>query len=87
MSTGKRATCDYFSIIYTDKVSGYAIVVSKKIAKKAVTRHRIKRRVRSVLRNSKIAGRGCIIFARPGADKITFQDLNLEIQELLARVR
>ncbi len=83
---GVRATIKHFSIIYSNDYSGHAIIVSKKVAKKAITRHRIKRRVRAILRNIDVSG-GCIIFARTGADILDYKNMDSEIKELITRVK
>ncbi len=86
MSQGVRANIKHFSIVYKKDLSGHAVVVSKKVAKKAVIRHRIKRRVRAVLREICVS-EGCIIFARTGADVLDYKKIYSEIQELITHVK
>jgi len=86
MEHGVRATTKHFSVVYSKNNSGYAVVVSKKVAQKTVARHRIKRRVRSIIKSVNLT-EGCIIFARPGVHKLTYNDMDSEIKELISRVK
>lgn len=65
---------------------GFACVVSKKVARKAVDRNRIKRRVRAIMREVTLSGPlVVIVYAKPGASHATMQDLREDIMALLGR--
>ncbi|ERN42388.1 ribonuclease P protein component [Rubidibacter lacunae KORDI 51-2] len=69
--------------------SRVGIVVSKKVSKHAVTRNRIKRRLRSVWKHlsPRIAtGWRVVVSARSGAVECEYEDLLRELEELLKRV-
>ena len=54
-SQGKRVHSDYFSLTHLSNNRGgqrYAVIVSKKIAKSAVVRNRIRRRIYEILRQN-----------------------------------
>lgn len=68
-------------------VSGVAVVVPKKAAKKAVSRHLVKRRLRSLLAPYAAPGRVLVFFTKSGADSLPFPTLSAEAGELLSRVR
>jgi ribonuclease P protein component len=61
------------------------ISVSKKVAKKAVTRNLIKRRVRAVVKPllPKLPPKAYLLVARPGAEEIRGAALKEELAELL----
>jgi ribonuclease P protein component len=94
--TAKRAASPHFSAVISAAGSGIAVVVPKKVSKTAVGRHLLKRRVRAVLRPwflhtlsampSDTVARAVIVFARAGADSLTFPELSAELTELLRRV-
>lgn len=74
----------HFSLSYgaLPNEAGIGIVVPKKIVKSAVSRHRLKRRVREALRL--LAKRSAlpstvIVFARAGADSLTSAQANDEL--------
>jgi ribonuclease P protein component len=65
---------------------GGAIVISKGVAKKAVTRNLIKRRIRAAMRAllPKKEIQNYTIFVNPGSAKLTYQDFK---NELAAKLR
>lgn len=69
---------------------GFAVLVSKKVAKSAVDRNRIRRRVYSLLRdvlpNIKIVSKN-IISAKSGAKDLTFERQKEEIVGLFKKAR
>jgi ribonuclease P protein component len=81
----RRAASRHFSIAYADSVliSGGAVVVSKKAAKRSVDRHLLKRRIKAVMKPWCTAGRVLIIHARSGAVSLPFRELESELTELL----
>lgn len=81
----KRVTSPHFSISYGDAPKGgSAVVISKKVARLAVSRHLLKRRVLAVLRPYASDGRALIVHARADAGTIPFPELR---EELLSLVR
>jgi len=69
---------------------GYATLVSKKIARGAVDRNRIRRRIYAVLRSLVVQIKkptNIIISAKPGALKISFLEQEKEITQLLRTAR
>ncbi len=60
------------------------ISVSKKVAKKAVTRNLVKRRVRAVFRSINPRIGTYLIIARAGADAVKGEELEHELSKLLA---
>jgi ribonuclease P protein component len=80
---GKRFASANFA--YTLAPSGYAVVVSKKVARLSVTRHKIKRRVLAALRTFPLPS-GLIVFPRASAAALTYQETLAEIKEALSRL-
>ena len=69
-------------------LSRYAFSVSKRIAKKAVMRNKIRRRLREALRSLPlIEGRDIVVVARLPATTTDFQTLRTELGKLLGRAR
>lgn len=85
LSVGKRTTSSHFVMVYTDNIHGGTVVVGKKVAKTSVQRHKIKRQLRSVCRDVVPIERGHILFARKGAETLTYNELELEVRNLLSR--
>ena len=83
VTQGKRAVTGHFSISYRiSKTPKLAIVISKKIAKKAAERHLLKRRISSVLEKSSFL-HSAVVYARAGSPLLSFSELEAEIKELL----
>jgi ribonuclease P protein component len=71
------------------KTTLFAVIVSKKVAKTAVSRNRNKRRVREIMKKqAKNIPQGCfyIIMLKKDLNKSLFQDIEKETNELLAQV-
>lgn len=84
----KRLASPHFSLSIRDAApGGCAVVVSKKVAKFAVTRHLLKRRVLVVLRPWCASGQALVVYARPGAQALPFKELETELTSLLARAQ
>ncbi|MCX6731554.1 MAG: ribonuclease P protein component [Candidatus Parcubacteria bacterium] len=69
----------------TEKQSRFTFVVSSKVAKRAVDRNKIKRRARNIVRKflPEIKKQiNAIIFFRKGAGKMTFSELEKEINDI-----
>lgn len=71
------------SYIASAPISGGAVVVSKKAAKRSVDRHLLKRRIKAVLKPWLTSGRLIIIHVRPGAMELPFAALEAELTALL----
>jgi ribonuclease P protein component len=86
-ATGRRATSAHFSVTVrkTKQTGGIAAVISKKVAKKSVDRHLLKRRILEILRPHTSPDHALIIYARAGAPALPFQALKQELSELVTR--
>lgn len=85
----KIAHTPHFSLKFQERPEGgskFAVVVPKKATKSAVARNKIKRRGRDVIREmipdlpSPI---NAVLYAKKGADTITFKETKTEIASLL----
>lgn len=84
-ATGRRAQSAHFSVTVrknTEK-GGSAAVISKKVAKKSVDRHLLKRRILEVLRPYTNSSRSIVVFARAGSPSLPFKALKEELTALL----
>jgi ribonuclease P protein component len=64
-STGKRLRSDSFDLIYTPHPTFHgAVVISKKVASRAVARNRMRRRVYSLLQEQKAQGVWIVIMRK-----------------------
>ena len=84
LASGKRRSGAHFSIVWSSTVSGYAVVVPKKIARLSVTRHRIKRRVLEALRTLSVPKKGLIVFPRAGVEDMGYDEMRSELAQLLS---
>lgn len=78
----------YFSLRFNPSSEAKLVIsVSKKVAKKAVTRNKIKRRVRAVFRNiiSRLKTGTYLIVAKIGSENIKGKELENELLKLLAK--
>jgi ribonuclease P protein component len=81
----KRVTSPHFSISYGPSLNGgIAVVISKKVARLAVSRHLLKRRILAVLRPYVSDTLVLVVHTRTGASAIPFPELK---EELLSLVR
>ncbi len=82
-----RTTVPHFSISYghLPNAAGIGIIVPKKIAKSSVERHRLKRRVREIVRenipHTHLSGATLIITARIGASTLSYNELKDELSK------
>lgn len=70
--------------------SRFGFIVSTKISKKAVVRNKIKRRLREIIRKriKKIEnGFDFVFITRPGIEKLTYQELEKRIEEILTKMK
>jgi ribonuclease P protein component len=73
------------SVANEQPLTRFAFAISKRVGN-AVTRNRVKRRLREVLRLSALTeGHDIVIVARPAAAEADFQDLKTELTLLLKR--
>lgn len=66
----------------------FGIIVSKKVSKKAVTRNKIKRRMRAIIRKKTTQikqGLDVVMTALPGADKKSFAEFEKTAEELFKK--
>ncbi|HYE22917.1 MAG TPA: ribonuclease P protein component [Candidatus Paceibacterota bacterium] len=84
-----RAVSPHFSISYGSSPAkgGCGVVVSKKVERSSVKRHLLKRRIREVLREYCSTDHIFIVYARPGAETLSFADLSAELSAELERIR
>ena len=69
---------------------GFAVIVSKKAARKAVDRNRIKRRMRAIFRefhSAFPAGTVVLAYAKSGASRVPMAQLREETGDLLRRAQ
>jgi ribonuclease P protein component len=86
LKRGRRLTSANFSIVIPEEVKGYAVVLSKKVARLSTTRQRIKRRVLSALRSlAALLPPALIVFPRPSASGVNYQDIRAELAELISK--
>lgn len=83
---GYRAASQHFSLSWgAAKSGGAAAIVSKKVARRSVDRHLLKRRMLSVVRPYAATDRFLIAYARAGSPALSFTLLKQELTNLLAR--
>ena len=89
-ASGKRIQGTYIQLIYTKYPSLHAsVVVSKKVAKKAVERNKIRRRIYAIVRTilQKERKKGVYIcIVKPSAYTTSFQELKDDIKALTSRI-
>jgi len=71
-----------------EECSRWGIVVSRKVDKKAVIRNKIKRRIRSILRenmNSWTPQRDVVLIARPQIKELNFLELKRKLEQILRK--
>jgi ribonuclease P protein component len=85
---GVRLTSPHFSVSLarTANSGGCAAIISKKVARLAVTRHRLKRRILVVLRPWCKKEYALTVFAKTGCASLPFQTLKEELSVLLGRL-
>jgi ribonuclease P protein component len=84
VAKGTRAVSAHFSVTALPTPAGRAAaVVSKKIAKSSVARHRLKRRILAVLAPKVRPGRSFIVYARAGSSSLSSAALAKELATLL----
>lgn len=88
--TGRRAHTPHFTLVYTPAPTFHgAVVVGKKVYKKAHDRNRLRRRIYGALyrwQQETQASGVFIIVAKPPATSLTQRELAPAVRALLARV-
>ncbi len=84
-----RATSPHFAVSYgpAEPISGCGVIVAKKVEKSSVKRHLLKRRIREVLKAHASPSEVLIVYARPGAQTLTFDEISHELATLIERTR
>jgi ribonuclease P protein component len=72
------------SVSRGNKKKSVTVIVGKSVAKKAVERNRLKRRIRAIFRPlAKESGKNYVIIAQPGSAEASFAELKEEILKKL----
>lgn len=61
------------------------VVVSKKVARRSVDRHLLRRRMLAILSKAYVKGHITVVYARKGSTDLSYQLLASELTHLLAR--
>jgi len=86
LAGGGRLSSAHFTAVLPREARGYAVVVSKKVARLSVTRHRIKRRALEALRVLALP-QSIILFPKSSARDLNYQQTKTELAELLSKIR
>lgn len=83
---GSRASSPAFTVVFgPSKNGGCAVVVPKAVAKKAVLRHRIKRRMLEVLRPWCSKERFVVVYAKTAVASLSEKEMKEELTRILER--
>src|SRR3989344_4165629 len=85
LKEGRRFSSKNLSILVPRRGEGYAVVVSKKVATLAVTRHAIKRKIVSALTNVPLP-KSLIVFPKSSVIAVHYKDLRQEIEALIKTI-
>lgn len=87
-NTGKemRVTSPHFSVSVREGTPGVAAIISKKVEKTSVGRHRLKRRMLAAAVPHIPAEAQVFIYARAGASLLPYAVLEAELHTLLRRL-
>lgn len=85
LSKARRFSSTHFSIAVSENGphKGFGVVVSKKVARLAVSRHLMKRRIYSILSTFNAEKWAVVVYVRAGAEKIPFSSIESELRQLL----
>ncbi len=83
--TGQRLSSIHFTAILTSDGTGYAVVVSKKVASLSVTRHRIKRQVLEALRTLTLP-KSLILFPKASIAQLNYTQIKEDLSDLLSKI-
>jgi ribonuclease P protein component len=90
LKAGRRFSSQHLSVVIPKKgglpseANGYAVVVSKKVARLSVKRHQIKRRVLAAIRTLPLPP-ALIVFPQSSVSSVSYQDIKTELAELLSK--
>jgi len=90
---GRRFSSEHFTAVLStikdhvlpNGTYGYAVVVSKKVARLSVTRHLIKRRILHALKTLPLP-KNLILFPQPSIVGVHYQDIKIELANLLSKI-
>ncbi len=87
-NTGKemRVTSPHFSVSIREGTPGVAAIISKKVEKTSVGRHRLKRRILAAAVPHLPTQAQVFIYARAGAPVLPYKTLETELTALLHRL-
>lgn len=86
-STGNRASSPSFTAVFgVSKEGGCAAVVGKAVARRAVARHLLKRRIFAIIRPWCRTDRFLVVHARSSAASLSYKELAAELTELMRRI-
>lgn len=85
---GKKVSDEEFFLIGKEGVDNFkvGISVSKKVAKKAVDRNRIKRLIAESLRNQKIFAGDLLVIARKNISDLKMNDVKIKLENMLKKL-
>jgi ribonuclease P protein component len=87
VAQGKRAISAHFSVSFAASETGRAAaVVSKKVAKRSVDRHTLKRRMLAASLPFLADGRAFVVYARAGSLSLSSSALRTELSSLLKQL-
>lgn len=85
LKESSRASSAHFSAVFPKNAAGYAVIVSKKVARLSVTRHRLKRRVREALRTLSVPlPPALILYPRASVLDMSYDELKTELMKLIS---
>lgn len=76
-------------VIKTPYLSRFAVSVPKRVAKTAVLRNKIKKRVYSIVKKMELRvkqGFNTVIIVKVGSEKLPFSDLFIEIEKIFVKM-
>lgn len=90
LKRGKRLHGDHFSLLYTPaEETKCGLVVSKKIAKKAVERNKLRRKIYAVFGENLtvLPHLHCVLLTRPAITTLSHEELKREIETLIKTIK
>lgn len=73
-------------VVVPKGLSGYAVVIPKKVMRLSVARHRLKRQIMEALRELSLPP-AMIVFPRAITGSVNYQDVKTELSELISTIR
>lgn len=81
---GRRLSSAHFTLAASSEAEGYAVVVSKKVARLSVARHKMKRRVLAALRTLSLP-RALIVMPKSSVAGLSYASVRDELAALLLK--